>query len=436
MRSRQSHPRQPARSHQILAILGCALLAAAATIPSAAATVDDAPDAGLWYLTKTGVETAQQRATGAGITVAVIDGPINPDVPDLTGTNLITYPTAFCEDADGTQHPSTATIKDSVHATNMVSIIIGTGAGTDADGRGGVRGVAPDATVRHYASKHADRVSCKTDGPVAPGIGGAINQAVNDGATIISISQNGDAPTASELEATALAERAGVIVVAGSKDRGGSVLGWPASSNGVVSVESVDVTGQLNPEAVTNPLLTVAAPGEGIRLLAWSDEAWDDYAWGNGSSQATAWTSGVLALVWSAYPDATANQIIQTLLRSTATNDGELVRNDSYGYGVVSVTRMLAVDPTTYPDVNPLLRDDPTALPAYADIIAPTTPVPAATSETTTATEPSATAGTSKTPLLLGGAGLLALLLAAGATLALLRARHRQPPHLPSPNHP
>jgi len=57
-------------------------------------------------------------------------------------------------------------------------------------------------------------------------------------------------------------------------------------------------------------------------------EAWD------GTSMATPHASGVAALVWGCYPQAT-NQQIRDALTSTAKDKGTVGRDNSYGYGIV-----------------------------------------------------------------------------------------------------
>jgi subtilisin family serine protease len=57
-------------------------------------------------------------------------------------------------------------------------------------------------------------------------------------------------------------------------------------------------------------------------------EAWD------GTSMATPHASGVAALVWSCYPQAT-NQKIRDALTATAKDKGSAGRDSSYGYGIV-----------------------------------------------------------------------------------------------------
>lgn len=57
------------------------------------------------------------------------------------------------------------------------------------------------------------------------------------------------------------------------------------------------------------------------------------------------------------YPDATGNQMIQSLLHNTGSEDHplEFDANDGFGYGTASLTRVLAADPLQYPDESSLL---------------------------------------------------------------------------------
>lgn len=421
--------RRTARSWVVAGtVLGCTLSLALA-LPAGAAT-DDPTQGGLWYYNVPGLaQIHASGVTGAGITVAIIDGPINLAVPDLTGANLITTPESFCDrNGDGVPEPATASTEAAEHATQMVSLIVGTGAGVD--GQPGVPGVAPGATVRHYAVKDGDDGECLLDGVASTAV--ATDQAVADGANVISISLSGSSRWGpDDMAAIARAERAGVVVVAASNNRGGTDLGWPASANGVIAVEAADVNLQLGHNAVTNPLMTVVAPGLGIRALTWTDGAWNQYLLGNGSSYATAWTAGILALAWSAHPQATGNQMIQALVRTTGQATGEPTRvDDHWGYGTVSVSNLLAVDPTTFPDVNPLLRDTPDAYPAYTDIVG-STPDPEQTTAPAQTTKPTAPPGGGDTPaattspLLLIAGGLLALLIIIAIVIAILLARRR-----------
>ena len=105
------------------------------------------PQGGLWYFNDSGMATIHQTTTGEGVTIAVLDGPLNPNTPDLAGLDIPT--TGACApELGGPALPSTATDESAEHATSIVSVIIGTGAGVN--GQPGVLGVAPGAKVHHY----------------------------------------------------------------------------------------------------------------------------------------------------------------------------------------------------------------------------------------------------------------------------------------------
>jgi hypothetical protein len=78
-----------------------------------------------------------------------------------------------------------------------------------------------------------------------------------------------------------------------------------------------------------------------------------------------------MALAAQKYPEATGNQLIQSLVRNTWLEDHELSydsENYLYGYGEASARHMLRVDPTQYDDVNLLITDSPDATPTLEDI--------------------------------------------------------------------
>ncbi|WP_024286907.1 S8 family serine peptidase [Cellulomonas sp. KRMCY2] len=419
-----------------------------------AAGVADPSDEGLWYATQTSIPTVHEVTRGAGMTIAVIDGPINPDAPDLVGTDLVTHD-GLCANADGSITPGTSTEDAAEHATAVVSLLIGTGTGVG--GRRGVLGVAPEARVLHYNMVPAGWVegipanqnpTCYIDGlPLGDVVAqaAAIDLAVAEGADIISISSTG----ASDVrfgDALARAYQAGVILVAGVNNVEGEGLGFPADANGAIAVEMVGPNAELIDPTMVNEYLTILAPGAQIRVLAANGGAWDTYEIAQGSSFATPFVAGALALAWSVHPQATANQMIQSLIRNTGdTPDHEPVHDDTWGYGTISTKNLLTIDPTGYPDVNPLLRPftDEHAIPS-TELILGHGPEPTETPEptgeptvepTAEPTTPAPDPGTASTfPVLPVALGVGALLLVAGLATAVLRARRpASPPTTPNP---
>ena len=89
-----------------------------------------------------------------------------------------------------------------------------------------------------------------------------------------------------------------------------------------------------------------------------------------GTSTGSVVLSGYLALTVQKWPDATGNQILQSLVRNTKGNDSGEAKLDpehKRGYGQVDPGRLLTVDPTQYPDVNPILEAQVTTASKLSD---------------------------------------------------------------------
>ena len=207
------------------------------------------------------------------------------------------------------------------------------------------------------------------------GLGKAISDAVDDGADIISISLGGFVEATDEI---AKAEAAGV-----------------------------------------------AAPGIDI-LVQGTAGSWDEQRITSGTSLATPLVAGFLAVVEQRYAAATAGQLLQSLIRDTGGNpDHEPVWGNDMGYGAASLTAMLSVDPTTYPDVNPIFdAENPAAIPSAQNVVDA-----AAALRTAPTSTPTATAGdlheksTVSVPWLVGGGIVGILLLVCGVVLAVVLTR-------------
>lgn len=339
------------------------------------AQADDDLSSGSWYFEKGHVQDAHDAGfRGKGVTVAVIDSQINPDVTGLRGADLEIDETSFCRTLEGAEIPVVSTDPDVAgHGTGVVSMIVGTG---EADpGQLPLRGVAPDAKVLYYngvagtaAESEAGELKCYDETGEdrgMDGVGRAIDAAVSDGADIVSISIGGGVSLV-VTEALARAYAAGVVVVASLPNEHGGVDA-PASGNGVVAVQAFDedVEIQKGDYGIEGGLLTpnnsqsvvVGAPGLGILQPA-DDPAWQEQRLEDGTSLATPIVAGFLAVVKSKFPEATGNQLIQTMLHNTNAEKHEPEWSDDLGYGAISLTSMLADDPLSYPDENPLF-DNP-----------------------------------------------------------------------------
>lgn len=402
-------PRMTAR--RTLAVVGV-LSATALLAPSAAAA---SAEDGLWYYDATGLADVHQRTTGTGVSVALIDGRINPEAADLVGAPLTVHEPSYCsEEIDGPVAAAADTSEDARHATSMAALLIGTGTGTG--GAPGVRGVAPGAAVTAFA----DRVneSCL---PAADNSANAFEDAVASGADIVVVP--GVIAFAGSVYADAI--RAGVIVIGAGGNEGGPVTGVPATSNGAVATGTTAADGSLDAGSPTGEHLGVVAPGSRVRSM---DPTFSFYGVTSGSSNSAVFTAGALALAMSAYPDATSNQILQALVRTTDGTVHEPTWDAQRGFGTVDVRTLVSVDPSTFPDENPFISDDPDATPTAEDLGAavaqpepdPTSVAPGADDATD---EAATTDDGSILPVVLGVAGAVVL---AGIVLSIVFLARRR----------
>ena len=117
-------------------MLGCA--AALVLAPGTAAAADTIRIDQQWVLNMMNVPAAWQQTRGAGVTVAVIDSGVYPDVSDLAGS--VTEGPDYTGVSTGRGNPDWG-----VHGTWMASLIAGHGHGPGDDS--GVMGIAPQSRI-------------------------------------------------------------------------------------------------------------------------------------------------------------------------------------------------------------------------------------------------------------------------------------------------
>lgn len=357
---------------------------------AAPAATDDERVAGLWYADRLKLDDlAAQGATGAGIKIAVIDAAINLDAAELQGAN-ITVKGSYCAFPEtGETVPAISTdVERAGHGTDVVAMLVGNGKA--ADGGPGTRGIVPDAEVWFYASGMPEDQTA----PDAPGceeydagakefyadkgldsgdtdyfLGSpdayAAWHAVNDGADIIVYSiVGGDIFGWSKTQIKAL--RAGVPIVAGSKNPDGDLAPryYPYQLNGVVSVSGVDNDSNLlhggypgdtfRSDAMGSPNFAFLSAASAI-LSTSGEDGWKPSI-AHGTSLATPLVAGTIAIGMQKFPDASANQVLQAMTRTTGNagiHDPDWL-DRQWGYGIANPTGLLASNPTDYPDENPL----------------------------------------------------------------------------------
>ena len=324
------------RAARALTTVASALVLAAGTLTLAPAPAHAAdPITTQEYFSYYHFDTARTKGyTGKGVTIAAIGGPVDTSNPALKGANIT--------------DKSRCTIQDSPegvrHATEMATILVSP-----------ITGVAPDATLYTYQSSTDGTISngsCDSNGDRLNTIAALINQAVEDGAQIISISQS-VSESSNELKwAVTNAITKGVIIVNsagnGATDDNITQLG---RYSGVVGVSAINSDGTF---------ASYSSWGDGVVTAAFGgpyttyDVNTGEPVTVHGTSISAPLVAGMLALARQKWPDATTNQILQLLVHTGLNPNHDW--NKYTGYGAAALGSLVNQDPSQYPDENPIIE--------------------------------------------------------------------------------
>ena len=270
---------------------------------------DDPKWSSQWGPQLIGIEQAWNTTFGSrNIKVAVIDTGIDYTHPDLQANYLSLGYDWINDDTDP--------MDDNGHGTHV--------AGTIAAGINNTLGVAGLANVSIFAEKFLSSLGYGSNADAAA----AINHAVSMGADILSNSWGGSGYSSLLQEAIDNATASGVLVIAAMGNDGGNIKSYPAAFPNVVAVGATDNLDQVASFSNYGDWIDVAAPGVNI-LSTVPNNGYDSYS---GTSMATPHVSGLTALLWSQFPNYTAEQIT-TLLEASAVDLGAPGFDPYYGWG-------------------------------------------------------------------------------------------------------
>ena len=323
-----------------------ALAAGALTLAPAPAHADGAVPS-QEYFSYYPLNTVHQKGiTGKGVTIAVIDGPVDTSNPALKGTNIT--------------DKSRCTIQDSPegvrHGTDMAIILVSP-----------ISGVAPDATLYNYQASTGSTISngsCDSNGDKLDTTAALINQAVEDGAQIISISLSVNESTNELKWAITNAITKGVIIVAAAGNEGHqddtTQLG---RYSGVVGVSAINSDGTFASYSNSADGMVTAAFGGPYNTF---DVNTGEPATVHGTSISTPLVAGMLALARQKWPDATTNQILQLLVHTGLNPNHDW--NKYTGYGAAALGSLVNQDPSQYPDENPIIQKNGGSQPTAQEV--------------------------------------------------------------------
>ncbi len=332
-----------------------------------------------------------------GITVAVIDTGILSGHPDMQGQlspdgyDFISLE-SISQDGDGGIDDNPEDVGDktqggsSFHGTHVSGTIAAT-----TDNTIGVAGIAFQSKIMPLR---------------ALGVGGGLSSDIieamlyaagldNDSGTtpsqradILNMSLGGSSFSQAEQDVVERVRSEGVIIVAAAGNEKTTAPSYPAAYQGVISVSAVGPEKELAPYSNYGATINLAAPGgdfskdinndgygDGVLSTSGDDSSSSGtiqnvYSYAQGTSMAAPHVAGVVALMKSVYPADSAERFDNFLLGALETGfitedigengpDGENIRNDSFGYGLIDAYKavLAAADPTQIPSlmlVNPL----------------------------------------------------------------------------------
>ena len=284
--------------------------------------------------------------TGAGVTIAIIDGPVDTSVPELVGANVTDK--SPCSVSSSLAHRS--------HGTEVASLLVSR-----------AYGMVPDAALLAYQSIDSNSAAgddCPMKAGVLPTeVSSLLNKAINDGASIINYSATSPSPSNHLKWAIARAMSQGVIITAGagntaSDNTENSLSQW----SGVVGVSAIDTDGKFASYSSWGQGVTTTAVGGPVIAR----DANGDISSTQGTSFSTPIVTGILAQARAKWPNATSNQLLQLLINTAVGH--EQGWNQYGGYGAANLGGMLNTDPSQYPDENPLADKGGGSSPTPAEI--------------------------------------------------------------------
>lgn len=322
--------------------LAAPIEASCSSTPAPVEPVADLP----WAQRRYAPERLAPLATGAGITVAVVDSGVDDKHPQLAG-QVLSGSDFLDPGADGRRDCAG-------HGTAVASLI----AARPRKGLG-LRGLAPEARILPVRVSEQQVADGKGTGRAvsAANFAQAIRWAVTHGADVLNLSVvlYEDHPAVREAITYALDRDVVVVAAVGNLHDIGDPRPYPAAYDGVLGVGAIGPDGQRANFSQVGEYVDLVAPGGDVLAAA----PRRGHVSQSGTSYAAPFVAATAALIRQYRPDLTAGEVVARLIATADPAPGG--RSAEYGAGVLNPYRAVTDTPSVphQPAVIPLADDAP-----------------------------------------------------------------------------
>ncbi len=287
-----------------------------------------------WEISHANTQAASLHETGIGVTVAIIDTGIAGSIRQLSknvvgGKDFTDSGGQYKVDVDG-------------HGSMVASIIA-----AQPSSKNGMVGIAPGVKLLIYREAGCNVKGGNDEGTLAK----AINAAVDAGAQVINISQDGYTANDELKKAVLDAYKKNVLIVASAGNYGNSQASdgnvnygvnpvmYPAAyAPYLLAVGAATQDGDVADFSETGHYIGVTAPGVEVGGIFPDGKVYLD----NGTSFAAPYVAAVAALLIEKHPNWSVSTVIR-VLEATASGNGRWT--PSQGWGEVNAQVALSADP-------------------------------------------------------------------------------------------
>lgn len=314
------------------------------------------------------------------VIAAVIDTGVLINHPDLRDKMVAGYDfikdSASARDGDGMDNDAndpgdlTYTTRSTFHGTHVAGTIAA--ASNNESGAVGVSWGAKIMPLRVLGKNGGTSYDVMQAVLFAAGLDNDSGILPEQRADVINLSLGGGGYSQSEQDAFTRARNTGVIIVAAAGNNSSSTPTYPASYQGVVSVNAVDSKFGRATYSNFGPQIDVSAPGgsfawdtnndgqlDGIYSTAGNDSSGTieyTYRLMTGTSMAAPHVAGVVALMKAVNPDLTPDAFDALLASGALTQDlGGPGRDNDFGYGLIDAFKAVTAASGKFPTAPSLV---------------------------------------------------------------------------------